>query len=54
MSELKVTRIEDLKEYAKGQVVELPPFAEGQPLVVRMSRPSMLAMVEKGRIPIAY
>lgn len=51
MSELKVTRIEDLKEYAKGQVVELPPFAEGQPLVVRMSRPSMLAMVEKGRIP---
>lgn len=51
MNELKVTRIEDLKEYAKGQVVELPPFAEGQPLVVRMSRPSMLAMVEKGRIP---
>lgn len=51
MSELKVTRIEDLREYAKGQIVELPPFAEGQPFVARMSRPSMLAMVEKGRIP---
>lgn len=51
MKELKVTRIEELREYAKGQIVELPPFAEGQPLVVRVSRPSMLAMVEKGRIP---
>lgn len=51
MSELKVTTLEELKEYAKGAVVEFPPFAEGQPFVARVKRPSMLEMMRTKKIP---
>lgn len=50
-SKLQVTKLDELRGYARGQVVELPPFAEGQRLVVRMTRPSLLVMVKEGRIP---
>lgn len=46
-----ITSFEDLKQYAKGQVVELPPFAEGMPFVARMRRPSMLYLAKTGQIP---
>nr|DAP60054.1 MAG TPA: hypothetical protein [Caudoviricetes sp.] len=49
--EVNVTSIEDLKNYANGTVVEMPPFAEGQPLVARLKRPSILGMAKQGRIP---
>ena len=49
--EVNVTSIEDLKNYASGTVVEMPPFAEGQPLVARLKRPSILGMAKQGRIP---
>lgn len=49
--EQKVTSIEQLKAYANGQMVELPPFAEGQPFVVRMKRPSMMVLVKTGKVP---
>ena len=29
----------------------MPPFAEGQPLVARLKRPSILGMAKQGRIP---
>lgn len=48
---LKVTTLSKLKEYAKGEVVELPPFAENQPFVVRAKRPSMMNLVRYGKIP---
>lgn len=48
---LDVTSIEQLKKYSKGQVVELPPFAEDQPFVARLKRPSMLALAASGKIP---
>ena len=52
MSDLKkVTSIIDLQKYAKGQLVELPPFAEGQPFVARLVRPSLLELVKNGGIP---
>lgn len=47
----KITNITDLKQYAKGSVVELPPFAEDQPFVARVKRPSLLGMVKSGKIP---
>lgn len=50
-NELKVTSIEELKKIAKGEVVELPPFAEGMPFVARLKRPSMLALAKRGKIP---
>ena len=51
MSELTLTSLEQLQEYARGQLVELPPFAEGQAFVARLKRPSMLALAKSGRIP---
>lgn len=49
--ELKLTTLNDLEKYSKGQLVELPPFAEGQPFVARIKRPSMLQMIANGTIP---
>ena len=46
-----VTSIEELKQYSNGTVVELPCFAEGQPFVARLKRPSLLGMVKQGKIP---
>lgn len=48
---MEVTSLEALKSYSMGQLVELPPFAEGQSFVARLKRPSMLALVKAGRIP---
>lgn len=48
---LTVTSLEDLKQYAKGSVVKLPPFANKQPFVARLKRPSLLGMVKHGKIP---
>ena len=47
----KVTTLTELKSYAKGAIVELPSFADGQPFVARLKRPSMLGMVKQGKIP---
>lgn len=49
--ELKITSIEDLKNIAKGEVVELPPFVGEIPFVARLKRPSMLSLVKSGKIP---
>lgn len=47
----EITSIKDLQKYAKGQIVELPPFAEGQPFIARLRRPSMLVLAKTGKIP---
>lgn len=51
MEELKVTSFEQLKKYSEGQLVRLPDFAEGQPLVARIKRPSILSLAKSGSIP---
>lgn len=52
MSDLnKTTSLTDLQKYAKGQLVELPPFAKDQPFVARLIRPSLLELVKTGGIP---
>lgn len=45
------TSFEDLERYAKGNVVELPPFADDQPFYARLKRPSMINMMRTGKIP---
>ena len=50
-SPMTVTSITELKKYAEGIIVRLPDFAEGQPFVARIRRPSMLKLAESGRIP---
>lgn len=51
MSENTVTSISMLQEYARGQLVELPPFAEGQEFFAMLKRPSLMALSKTGRIP---
>lgn len=46
-----ITTIEQLKQYSSGVIVELPPFAEGQPFFAKLKRPSLLGMVKQGKIP---
>ena len=48
---MKITSLSQLTKYTEGQVVELPSFAEGQPFVARIRRPSMLALAKSGKIP---
>lgn len=50
-TELTVTSIAELKQYANGVLIELPCFAEGQRFVARLKRPSLLGMVKQGKIP---
>lgn len=50
---LKVTTLSDLQAYKKGSVVRFPDFAEGQPFVARVRRPSMLVLAKQGKIPNA-
>lgn len=49
--QLVVTSIEQLKQYAQGEIVELPPFSPTQPFVARLKRPSLLSMAKNGKIP---
>lgn len=49
--ENNITSLDQLKGYAKGQIVPFPDFGEGQPFVARIRRPSMLALAKSGKIP---
>lgn len=51
MAEKKITTVADLKKYAKGTVVEFPPFGDGQPFVARIRRPSMMKLAMEGKFP---
>ena len=51
MNDLNITTLAQLQDYANGNILELPPFSEGQPLVARLRRPSMMALVRNGKIP---
>ena len=46
--ELEVTKIEDI---TSGELVELPPFSNGKPLVARLASPSLLTLCATGVIP---
>lgn len=47
----EITTLEQLSNYAAGQVVQFPDFADGQPFVARVKRPSILALAKSGQIP---
>lgn len=47
----QVTTLHELQGYVGGKIVRLPDFAEGQPLVARVKRPSLLIMAKSGKIP---
>ena len=43
---MNITSLADLQSYAAGTVVRFPDFAEGQPFVARVRRPSMLVLAK--------
>nr|DAU61222.1 MAG TPA: hypothetical protein [Caudoviricetes sp.] len=47
----QITSLEQLKQYANGNIVRLPDFAEGQPFIAKLKRPSILGMAKQGKIP---
>lgn len=49
--QLVVTSIEQLADYSRGTVVELPPFGPDQPFIARLRRPSLMALAKTGKIP---
>lgn len=51
MENMTITTIDQLKEYSYGQIVELPAFADEQPFIARLKRPSFLAMAKAGKLP---
>lgn len=48
---LEITSLTSLEQYAQGQVVQLPSFAEGQPFIARLRRPSLLVLIKSGKVP---
>lgn len=51
VNSLNITTLTDLQNYSQGNIVRLPDFAEGQPFIARMRRPSLLSLVKNGKIP---
>lgn len=53
MENKKVTSIEELREIASGKIIPLPPFfgGENETFNVRVKRPSILGLMESGKIP---
>ena len=47
---MKVTNLKDLKNIAKGEVVELPSFSE-TPFIARLRQPSLVGLVANGKMP---
>ena len=48
---LQVLSFDDIKKYAQGEVVRLSDFGPGKPFVVRLKRPSLMALAKAGKIP---
>lgn len=51
MENMKVTSLDQLREYGTGAVVELPPFSDNQPFVVRLRRPNATELLVNGGVP---
>lgn len=50
-TQMNITSLSDLQTYSAGTIVRFPDFAEGQPFVARVRRPSMLVLAKQGKIP---
>lgn len=48
---MKVTSIDELKLMANGEIVKLPSFINGKDFYARLKRPSMMKLVQSGKIP---
>lgn len=46
-----ITSLEEIRERAGAQIVEIPGFGDGNPLFVKLRRVSLLEMVRAGNVP---
>lgn len=51
LTDADITTIDQIREYNKGKIIELPAFSDGQPFIAKVRRPSMLVLVKQGKIP---
>lgn len=47
----RATSLNELREYAKGALIELPPFGPGQPFFAMVKRPSIMQLASENEIP---
>lgn len=48
---MQITTLEQLKEIKRTEVIELPAFEDGTPLVVEIQKPNMMQLIASGKIP---
>ncbi len=48
---MSITSIDKIKDFSQGELIQLSPFIENEPFVVRLVRPSLLQLAASGSIP---
>lgn len=48
---MQVTSLEQLQSMKRSEVVELPKFEDGTPLIVEIKKPNMMQLLAGGKIP---
>lgn len=48
---MQITSLEQLQAIKNTEVVELPNFEDGTPLVVEIKKPNMMQLIASGKIP---
>lgn len=48
---MQITSLEELKQYAEGQVLEFPGFTDDKPFVARIKKYSLMGLATSGKIP---
>ncbi|MDU2198859.1 MAG: hypothetical protein E7E21_10670 [Peptostreptococcaceae bacterium] len=48
---MQVTSLEQLKNIKLSEIVELPSFEDGTPLIVEIRKPNMMQLITSGKIP---
>lgn len=48
---MKITSLEELKQFAEGEIIEFPGFTDDKPFTARIKRYSMIGLATSGKIP---
>ena len=48
---MQATSLEQLKNIKLSEIVELPSFEDGTPLIVEIRKPNMMQLITSGKIP---
>ncbi len=48
---MQITSLEQLQQIKQTEIVELPSFEDGTPLIVEIKKPNMMQLLTSGKIP---